>query len=60
MVDEERTGGNCWVCRYSASVDFTAEIDKQGLAGVTTKRLVDSTTMGFFWLDLHNCLLPEV
>ena len=28
-------------------LDFTAEIDKQGLAGVTTKRLVDSTTMGF-------------
>jgi hypothetical protein len=50
MDDRKRTGGNRWVYWYSASIDLTVEIDKQGLAGVTTKRLVDSTTMVFFGL----------
>jgi hypothetical protein len=55
MDDRKRTGGNCWVYWYSATIDLTVEIDKQGLAGVTTKRLVDSATMVFFGLFHITC-----
>jgi hypothetical protein len=55
---EEETVGFIGTC--SASIDLTVEIDKQGLLGVTTKRLVDLTTMvvffGWFVSHTHNLL----